>query len=79
MGDGDDDQDDEEPGPLASSTSDPTSGTQVQEEQHAGVPLRRIRAGELRWEEFLYELKAGLRAAASGGRPRPTTYTRNRG
>ena len=34
-------------------------------------------------EEFLYELKAGLRAAASGGRPRPpTTATgnqRNRG
>jgi hypothetical protein len=24
-------------------------------------------------EEFLYELKAGLRAAACGGRPRPPT------
>ena len=39
-------------------------------QQHASVPLRRVRAGELR-EEFLYELKAGLRVAASGGRPRP--------
>src|SRR5829696_4966503 len=38
--------------------------------KHAGVPLRRVRAGELR-EEFLYELKAGQRAA--GGRPRPAT------
>ena len=27
-------------------------------------------------EEFLYELKAGLRAAASGDRPRPTALTR---
>jgi hypothetical protein len=34
------------------------------------VPLRRVRAGEVRCEEFLYELKAGLRAAACGGRPR---------
>jgi len=25
-------------------------------------------------EEFLYELKAGLRAAASGGRPRPAAH-----
>jgi hypothetical protein len=28
-------------------------------QQHARVPLRRVRAGELRWEKFLYELKAG--------------------
>jgi hypothetical protein len=35
-------------------------------EQHASVPLRRVRAGELRWEKFLYELKAG---PAGGLRP----------
>jgi len=35
-------------------------------EQHASVPLRRVRAGELRWEKFLYELKAG----PAGGRLR---------
>jgi hypothetical protein len=28
------------------------------EQQHAGVPLRRVRAGEVRWERFLYTLKA---------------------
>ena len=38
--------------------------------KHASVPLRHIRAGEVRREEFLYELKAGLRAAF--GRPRPS-------
>jgi single-strand DNA-binding protein len=32
-----------EPGRLASSTSDATSGTQVQDEQHASVPLRANR------------------------------------
>jgi hypothetical protein len=37
--------------------------------KHASVPLRRVRTGELRWEKFLYELKAGQRAAS--GRPRP--------
>jgi hypothetical protein len=31
--------------------------------KHVSVPLRRVRTGELRCEEFLYELKAGL----SGG------------
>ena len=30
------------------------------------VPLRRVRAGELRWEKLLYELKAG---PAASGRP----------
>jgi hypothetical protein len=39
------------------------------EAKHARVPLRRVRAGELRCEEFLYDLKAGQRAAS--GRPRP--------
>jgi hypothetical protein len=33
-------------------------------EEHAGVPLRRVRAGEVRCEEFLYDLKAG----PAGGR-----------
>src|SRR5215216_191136 len=33
----------------------------------------RVRAGEVRCEEFLYELKASLRAAACGGRPRLAT------
>ena len=33
-------------------------------EQHAGVPLRRVRADDLRCEEFLYELKA----SPAGGR-----------
>jgi hypothetical protein len=37
------------------------------DEQHASIPLGRVRAGELRWEKFLYELKAG--PAAAGGRP----------
>jgi hypothetical protein len=37
--------------------------------KHASVPPRRVRAGEVRWEKFLYELKAGQRAAS--GRPRP--------
>jgi hypothetical protein len=58
-----DDQGDAEPGPLGSSTSDATSGTRAEEQQHAGVPLRRVRAGEVRCEDFLYELKAGLRPA----------------
>jgi hypothetical protein len=54
MGDGNDDQGDEEPGPVASSTSDATG----RDAKHAGVPLRRFRAGEVRWETFLYTLKA---------------------
>jgi hypothetical protein len=64
---GDDDQGDAEPRAVARSTSDATSGTRVA----CSVPLRRVRAGEVRCENFLYELKAGLRAAAYGGRPRP--------
>ena len=55
MGDGNDDQGDEEPGPVASSTSD----ARGRDAKHAGVPLRRVRAGEVRWETFLYTLKAG--------------------
>jgi hypothetical protein len=58
-----------EPDPVANSTSDAT----VRDAKHASVPLRRVRAGELR-EEFLYELKAGpedgrLRRPSSAGRP----------
>src|SRR4029434_8121876 len=34
--------------------------------KHASVPLRRVRTGELRWEKFLYDLKAG---PAGGLRP----------
>jgi hypothetical protein len=52
VGDDDDDQDDAQPDPVARLTNDATSGTRI--EQHASVPLRRVRAGELRWEEFLY-------------------------
>jgi hypothetical protein len=46
--------------------------------KHASVPLRRVRAGELRWEKFLYELKAG---PAGGLRPPsgPATTPRSPG
>jgi hypothetical protein len=64
VGDGDDDQGDAEPRAVARSTSDATSGTRVA----CSVPLRRVRAGEVRCEEFLYELKAG---PAGGRRRRP--------
>src|SRR5215203_3657377 len=51
--------------------------------KHATVPLRRVRTGEVRWEKFLYELKAdpagGLRPPSGpattrrppGNRPHP--------
>jgi hypothetical protein len=63
---------DAEPEPAARSISDAT----VRDAKHARVPLRRVRAGELRWEEILYELKAGpaggrLRRPSSAGRPGP--------
>jgi hypothetical protein len=38
----------------------------VRDAKHASVPLRRVRAGEVRCEEFLYELKSG----PAGGRLR---------
>src|SRR5215207_3744834 len=44
----------------------PTSAATVRDAKHASVPLRRVRAGEVRREEFLYELKAG----PAGGRLR---------
>jgi hypothetical protein len=62
-GNGNDDQGDAEPGPVASSTSDATR----RHAKHASVPPRRVRAGELRWEKFRYELKAG--PAGASGRP----------
>jgi hypothetical protein len=46
VADGAGDQDNEEPEPEASSTSDATGGTWVKDQQHAGVPLRRVRAVE---------------------------------
>src|SRR5215218_5565310 len=42
--------------------------------KHASVPLRRVRTGELRWETFLYELKAG----PAGGRLRRPSSAGNR-
>jgi hypothetical protein len=51
-----------------------TSDARVRDAKHAGVALRGVRAGELRCEEFLHELKAGpaggrLRRPSSAGRP----------
>jgi hypothetical protein len=46
----------------------------VRDAKHASVPLRRVRAGELRREEFLYELKAG----PAGGRLRRPSSRRQR-
>jgi hypothetical protein len=37
----------------------PLEGTSGTHEQHASGPLRGVRAGELRWEDLLDELKAG--------------------
>src|SRR5215216_1283448 len=51
------------------------SGTRVKE-QRASVPLRHVRAGEVRREDFLYELKAGpaggLRPPSGPAAPRPS-------
>jgi hypothetical protein len=69
VGDGDDHQGDAQPGAVASSTSDATVRTRA---KHAGVPLRRVRAGELR-EEFLYELKAGPAGGDATVTGAPTT------
>ena len=38
--------------------------------KHAGVPLRRVRAGEVRVRSFSTNSRPALRAAACGGRPR---------
>jgi hypothetical protein len=52
-------------GTVASSTSH-ACGAGRGEQAATGVPLRGVRAGEVRREEFLYELKAG----PAGGRLR---------
>jgi hypothetical protein len=52
VGDREDDQDNAQLQPVASSTD----VTVRDAAKHASVPLRRIRAGEVRCEEFLYEL-----------------------
>jgi hypothetical protein len=70
VGDRDDDQDDDQLQPVASSTD----VTVRDAAKHASVPLRRIRAGECRCEEFLYELKAG----PPGGRLRRPSSRRQR-
>ena len=57
-----DDQDDEELQPIARSTK----RCDKRDAKHASVPLRRVGAGEVRGEKFLYELKAGPAAAACG-------------
>jgi hypothetical protein len=58
---------DEELQPVASSTSDATSGT-----RGSMLAFRSVQQGNHRvGEDFLYELKAGQRAAACGGRPWP--------
>jgi hypothetical protein len=60
VGDGDDDQGDAQPGPVASSTD-----AAVRDAKRALVPHRRIHAGELR-EEFSTNPRPALRAAALG-------------
>ena len=52
---GDGDQGDAQHEPVASKTM----RCDERDAKHASIPLRRVRAGELRWEKFLYELKAG--------------------
>jgi hypothetical protein len=71
LGDGDGDQVDAEPGPVASSTSDATGGTRAS----SMLACRSVQQSDhcVR-EEFLYELKAGQRAAS--GRPRPARLDR---
>jgi hypothetical protein len=51
VGDGDDDQDHEESGPVASSTD--AAGRDV-EAKHAGVPLRRVGAVE-GWSQVMLD------------------------
>jgi hypothetical protein len=43
------------------------------------VPLRRVRADEVRVRTFSTNSRPALRAAASGGRPRPATTPRGPG
>jgi hypothetical protein len=63
LGDDDHDQNHEEPGAVASSTSEATSGTRVS----SMLAFRSVQQGNhCAREEFLYELKAG----PAGGRLR---------
>jgi hypothetical protein len=56
VGDGDGDQVDAEPGPVASSTSDATSGTRAS----SMLAFRSVQQGNhCAREKFLYELKTG--------------------
>jgi hypothetical protein len=70
VGDGNDDQDDEEPEPVASSASDTTSGTR-------SMPAFRSVVAVLMSfvRSFSTNSRPALRAAASGGRPRPAALT----
>jgi hypothetical protein len=63
------------PTPELTSTSDATSRTRVKKQQHASVPLRRVRAVEGAGRLFSTPSRPALRAAACGGRPRPATPT----
>jgi hypothetical protein len=67
VGDGDDDQNHTQLRPVASSTS---RCEERDQERHAGVPLRRVRASVVRVRSFSTNSRPALRAAASGGRPR---------
>jgi hypothetical protein len=67
VGDGHDDQGDEELQPVARSTN----RCGERDAKHVCVPLRRVRAGELRVRTFSTNSRPALRAAACGGRPRP--------
>ena len=43
----------------ARTKSQPDQRCDERDAKHASAPLRRVRAGECRWERFLYDLKAG--------------------
>jgi hypothetical protein len=74
VGDGDDDQGDEERDPVASSTSDATV-RDAGERAACRRSAPSFRADEVRWETFLHTLKAG----PAGGRLRrpPSAGTRS--
>ena len=66
LGSGDHDQDDEEQGPVARSTSDATSGTRSMPTFRSVVSVLVSFVGR----SFSTNSRPALRAAASGGRPR---------
>jgi hypothetical protein len=59
-------------------SSHSTSDATVRDAKHASVPLRRVHAGEVRVRSFSTNSRPALRAAASGGRPRPAVPYRQR-